>query len=335
MDHELAGPLREILRNRPSSITPDRIPADRARIEAAALPDAEIARDGAFTVTTHRLLDHDESGAVSLLVARPTDRPVPVPIAYSIHGGGMFAGHNRSAELTRELDQAQELGLAVVSVNYRLAPEHPDPTPVEDCYAGLLWTVRHATELGLDPGRLIVTGASAGAALAAGVALLARDRGGPEILGQLLLCPMFDDRVDSPSSRQMDGHGIWDATSSVTGWTALLGPRRGGAAVTEYAAPARAGSLVDLAPAYVEVGAYEALRDEAIQYAARISADGGSAELHVWAGAFHSFDEWVPHATVSRTARQARADWLRRLFAAADADDSGSAGRTEAKVPTR
>ncbi|MEU6145658.1 alpha/beta hydrolase fold domain-containing protein [Streptomyces sp. NPDC047081] len=318
VDDELDGPLRDILSRRPSSITPDRILTDRKRIGEAKLSDAEVSRDGAFTITTEKLLERDPSGAVAALIARPTGVAGLLPVAYSIHGGGMFAGHNRSAELARELDQAQELGMAVVSIDYRLAPEHPDPTPVDDCYAGLVWVIRNAARFGLDPDRVVVTGASAGGALAAGIALKARDSGGVPILGQLLLCPMVDDRVDSWSSRQMDGHGIWDSTSSVTGWTALLGDRRGGPDVSPYAAPARAASVADLPPAYVEVGAFEALRDETIAYAARISAEGGDAELHVWGGAFHSFDEWVPEARVSHTARRARADWLRRLFAAAD-----------------
>ncbi|MBT2456058.1 alpha/beta hydrolase fold domain-containing protein [Streptomyces sp. ISL-86] len=321
VDHELAGPLRDILSRRPSSITPDRILTDRKRVAEARLTDAEITRDGAFTLTTEKLLDGDPSGAVSVLIARPTGATGPVPVAYAIHGGGMFAGHNRSAELSRDLDQAQELGIAVVSIDYRLAPEHPDPTPVDDCYAGLVWTIENADRFGLDPERVFVTGASAGGALAAGVALKARDTGEVSVMGQLLLCPMTDDRVDSRSSRQMDGHGIWDSTSSVTGWTALLGDRRGGPDVSPYAAPARAASLAGLPPAYVEVGAFEALRDETISYAARLSSEGVDAELHVWGGAFHSFDEWVPDATVSHTARRARADWLRRLFAAADRTD--------------
>lgn len=335
VDHELAGTLTEILRGRPSSVTPEMMGRDRERIAAAALSDEQIRRDGAFTFESFDLLERDDTGAVSVLVIRPADRVGPLRVMYAIHGGGMFAGHNRSPELTRELDQAQELGTAVVSVNYRLAPENPDPIPVEDCYAGLLWTVAHARELGLDPRRAVVTGASAGGALAAGVALMARDRGAPPVLGQLLLCPMFDDRVDTASALQMTGHGIWDSVSSRTGWTALLGSRRGTDSVSQYAAPARAHTLAGLPSAYVEVGAFEALRDEAIAYATRICADGGDAELHVWGGAFHSFDEWVPRARVSATARRARADWLRRLFDAADTvDRSGSATpRTAWQVP--
>jgi acetyl esterase/lipase len=306
--------LREILKRRPPSLTPDMILTDRKRIAAARLSNQEIEHEGRFTLQSFVLDAH--RGDVSLLVARPSGTRTPVAFAYNMHGGGMIAGHNRSPELIGELDRAHELGMAVVSINYRLAPEHPDPTPVEDCYAGLLWTVAEAAELGLDADRVILTGASAGGALAAGVAMMARDRGGPPLLGQMLLCPMTDDRVATPSAAQMDGRGLWDATSNVTAWTALLGTRRGTEAVSPYAAPARATNLAGLPPAFIDVGAAEALRDEAIDYAARLSRAGVHAELHVWGGAFHSFDEWVPEARVSKTARAARVDWLARLLAA-------------------
>ncbi|MEJ8641122.1 alpha/beta hydrolase fold domain-containing protein [Streptomyces sp. MS1.HAVA.3] len=146
VDHELAGPLRDILSRRPSSITPDRILTDRKRVAEARLTDAEITRDGAFTLTTEKLLEGDPSGAVSVLIARPTGATGPVPVAYAIHGGGMFAGHNRSAELSRDLDQAQELGIAVVSIDYRLAPSTPTRPP--STTATRAWSGRSRTRTG-------------------------------------------------------------------------------------------------------------------------------------------------------------------------------------------
>src|SRR5436309_2751703 len=135
----------------------------------------------------------------------------------------MVAGHNRSPELVGELDRAEATGCAVIAVDYRLAPEHPDPAPIEDCYAGLMWLAENAAEFGIDPGRIILSGNSAGGALAAGLALLARDRGGPAVLGQFLQFPMLDDRCDSLSAVQMESVGMWDGRSNRTGWTALLG----------------------------------------------------------------------------------------------------------------
>ena len=142
--------------------------------------------------------------------------------------------------------------MAVVSVEYRLAPETPHPGPVEDCYAGLAWTAAHAAELGIDPDRIIVGGASAGGGLRRRLALLARDRGGPALAGQLLLCPMLDDRNVTMSSLQMTGLGIWDHAANNLGWTVLLGDAAGGPDVSPYAAPARAADLSGLPPAYIE-----------------------------------------------------------------------------------
>ncbi|GAB3886503.1 hypothetical protein GCM10029964_050900 [Kibdelosporangium lantanae] len=201
-----------------------------------------------------------------------------------------------------------------VSVEYRLAPEHPAPAGVEDCYAGLVWLAEHAGELGVDPNRIVVTGASAGGGLSAGVALMARDRGGPAIAGQMLLCPMIDDRNTTVSTRQYDGLGAWDRNNNDTGWDALLGPLRGTEEASPYAVPARAKDVSNLPPAYIDVGAAEIFRDEATEYALRIWATGGQAELHVWAGGYHGFAGFSPDAEVSRAATRARLSWLRRVL---------------------
>ncbi|MDX3574884.1 alpha/beta hydrolase, partial [Streptomyces sp. ID05-47C] len=238
----------------------------------------------------------------------------PRPVVYHVHGGGMVLGTNRVG-VDQILDWARELDMVVVSVEYRLAPEHPYPAPVDDVYAGLLWTAEHAKELGADPERIVIAGASAGGGLTAALALLLRDRGGPRPLGQVLLCPMLDDRNDTPSSHQMAGLGVWDRTANETGWTALLGEVRGGPDVSPYAAPARAEDLSGLPPAFLDVGSAETFRDEVVAYASRIWQAGGVAELHVWPGGFHGFDGFAPQAAVSRAARTAQLEWLRRLLA--------------------
>ncbi|NUU25554.1 MAG: alpha/beta hydrolase fold domain-containing protein, partial [Streptomycetaceae bacterium] len=173
----------------------------------------------------------------------------------------------------------------------------------------------HAAEIGADPERLLLAGESAGGGLAAALALLARDRGGPRPIGQVLLCPMLDDRNDSVSARQMAGLGVWDRTSNATGWRALLGDACGGPDVSAYAAPARASDLSGLAPAFIDVGSAETFRDEAVGYATRIWQAGGSAELHVWPGGFHGFTMMAPDAAVSRDAVAAPGRWLRRILA--------------------
>jgi acetyl esterase/lipase len=234
------------------------------------------------------------------------------PAIYFIHGGGMVSGDRTSIDVVLPLIDL--LDVLVVSVEYRLAPEHLDPTPVNDCYDGLVWTATHADDLGFDPSRLVIAGVSAGGGLAAGSALLARDKGGPRLAAQVLMCPMIDDRNRTVSSRQIEGIGVWDRTSNATGWSALLGDRHGTNGVSVYAAPARSTDLSRLPPAYIDCGSAEVFRDEAVAYASAIWAAGGVADLNVWAGGFHGFDTLASGASLSAAARDARVQFLRRTL---------------------
>ena len=207
--------------------------------------NAELARGGAFTVEECTVPGPAGSPDVALIVCRPSAATAAVPALYSVHAGGMIAGAARDA-LDRLLDLAEVVGAAVVSVEYRLAPETPHPGPVEDCYAGLRWTAAQP-----DVNQVVLVGGSAGGGIAAALALLARDRGGPAIAGPLLMCPMLDDRNDSPSVHQMAELPMWNRQANEVGWTALLGDARGGADVSPYAAPARATDLSGLPPAFV------------------------------------------------------------------------------------
>jgi acetyl esterase/lipase len=177
-----------------------------------------------------------------------------------------------------------------------------------------VWTAGHAEELGIDPDRPLIAGASAGGGLTSSLALLARDRGGPALTGQMLMRPMIDDRNDTPSSLQMAGRGVWDHAANETGWAALLGDKRGGPDVSPYAAAARASDLAGLPPAFLDVGFAETFRDETVAYAVRIWQAGGQAELHVWPGGFHGFDRLVPQARISQEAKAARLRWLQRVL---------------------
>ncbi|PZF79631.1 lipase [Jiangella anatolica] len=258
-------------------------------------------------------IDGADGAALRVSVLTPPGQRGPGPGIVHAHGGGMFMG-TRWTGVPMLLPWLVEHGAVAVTVEYRLAPEHPDPIPVEDVYAALTWTAAHAAELGIDPDRLMIEGGSAGGGLAAGATLLARDRGGPPLHAQLLICPMLDDRDATVSTRQIDGVGVWDRGSNRTGWTALLGDRRGGPDVSIYAAPARASDLSGLPPTFVDVGSAEVFRDECVAYAQGIWAAGGRAELHVWPGGYHGFDSLVPTAAVSRAAVAARDAWVRRMI---------------------
>jgi acetyl esterase/lipase len=295
-------------------LTVDAIPFLRAAEFIPRPTNEELSRGGAFTVEERSVPGPKGAPDVALLLCRPTSATGPVPALYFTHGGGMIAGTNRDG-LAEVLDLAEHVGAALVSVEYRVAPENPHPAPVEDSFAGLVWTASHADELGIDAARLVLIGGSAGAGIAAALALMARDRGGPALAGQLLMCPMLDDRNDSPSVHQMAGRPMWNRQANEVGWTALLGDARGGPDVSPYAAPARATDLSGLPPAFIDVGSADSFRDEDVDYATGIWRAGGVAELHVWPGGYHGFDGIAPTAGISRAAVAARADWLRRLLA--------------------
>ncbi|SIO89056.1 alpha/beta hydrolase [Nocardiopsis sp. JB363] len=313
-DPELLPALARVNAEMPPGIGPEQIDAMRVRAARLAPGDeTDMTLGGVFTESEHTA-PGSEGHAVPLLVWRPRETTATTGALYWIHGGGMIGGTHRGGEIPELLEIAHELDLIVVSVDYRLAPEHPHPAPVEDCYAGLVWSHENAAELGVDPERIVVGGASAGGGLAAAVNLLARDRGGPALRAQLLLYPMLDDRNASVSAHQMAGVGTWDRTSNDTGWGCLLQGAHGGPDTSPYAAPARAEDLSNLPPTYLEVGTAETFRDEVVEYASRIWKAGGRAELHVWPGGYHSFDAIAPDAALSRSARGQRLPWLRRVL---------------------
>ncbi|MFF9808149.1 alpha/beta hydrolase [Streptomyces coeruleorubidus] len=314
-DPELAGALELIKDMISPGLTLDEIAEVRQGPGIQMLADLDLTMGGTFEVEDRQVPGPRGEPDISLLICRPT-APATAgarPVIYHVHGGGMVIGNNRVG-VDVPLAWAQALDAVVVSVEYRLAPEHPYPAPIEDVYAGLLWTADHAAELGADPERIVIAGASAGGGLCAALALLTRDRKGPQPIGQVLMCPMLDDRNDTPSTYQMAGLGVWDRTANETGWTALLGSRRGGPDVPAYAAPARAEDLSGLPPAFLDVGSAETFRDEVVAYASRIWQAGGVAELHVWPGGFHGFDGFAPQAVLSQSARAAHVNWLRRLL---------------------
>ncbi|MEU4807372.1 alpha/beta hydrolase [Actinosynnema sp. NPDC023587] len=312
-DPEIEAALAEIVSPDAPPFTPETIPGMRAAMAAMFPPAAEQVGDAPVLVTEWKVPGPEGAPDLEITVLAPRDVEGPVPCLYNIHGGGMMVGH-RNMDVGRLLALVVELGVVAVNVEYRLAPEHPHPAPVEDCYAGLVWTVEHAAELGIDPARVVVMGGSAGGGLSAGVALLARDRGGPALAGQLLLCPMIDDTNTTVASHQYSNLGTWTRETNLAGWQSLLGDDYGTDAVSPYAAPTRATDLSGLPPAFIEVGSAETFRDEDTQYALRIWETGGQAELHVWSGAFHGFDMYVPEWHVSKIAIETRTSWLRRVL---------------------
>lgn len=296
--------------------TVERMPAEpgdwrsqRAAAEAAlAAWEAAAAEHGEITRSDFEVMSRD-GVAVPLRWYTPPgyDTSAAGPAAVYLHGGGMFLG---SVDLYDRYVAAYvaDSGVPLLAVDYRRAPEAPHPAPVEDCYSGLRWLVEHAGELGVAPERVAVMGDSGGGGLAAGVALLARDRG-PALAKQILIYPMLDDR-----NTALDPTLVPFASSTydlrTTGWSALLGDAVGGPDVPAVAAPARAEDVSESPATYVEVGELDILRDESIDYARRIAAAGTSVELHVHPGCPHGFERVSSEVDV---VRRSRADRIRAL----------------------
>lgn len=284
--------------------------ADSARLDT---PASVLTESGAISVEERFVPGPGGAPEVGLVILSPTGWVGPRPALFLVHGGGMVMGSSWGG-LEGVLEWVTELGLTVVSVNYRLAPEHPDPAPIEDCYAGLQWVADNAIEIGIDPEQIIVHGGSAGGGLAAGLALLARDRGGPSLAGQFLFCPMLDDRRLTQSSRDIEPGLPWDRHSNEWAWNALLAGNAGGDDVSIYAAPARASDLTGLPPTFIDVGSADTFRDECVEYASRLSGAGVSVEFHLWPGGVHGFEGLAPHSRIARGAEAARWSWLEAML---------------------
>jgi len=295
-------------------LTAQTIASSRAAMIETWPSVAEMLGDLPIDVSEHLAPGPAGAPDVAITVLRPRNQAAsPVPGFLNIHGGGMMVGH-RTMDVPPLADLVMELGAVAATVEYRLAPEHPHPAPVEDCHAALVWFAANASAFGIDPARIVVMGGSAGGGLSAGVALMARDRKSVDLAGQLLLCPMIDDRNVTVSSHQFVSETTWTRGTNELGWSSLLGAAKGTDAASPYAAPTRASDLSGLAPAYIEAGSAEVFRDENVDYATRIWAVGGEAELHIWSGGFHGFDIYAPQTELTRAALAARLSWLRRIL---------------------
>ncbi len=263
--------------------------AIRARMrEAANIPRPTDDRITEVEKIIPRL---DCESTFPIRIYAPKERKGLFPGLVFFHGGGFVMGDLESTH-PRCLRLSSDGNAVVVSVDYRLAPEHPFPAGIEDCYTALQWTADHAEAIGVDPQKLAVGGVSAGGCLAAGVALMARDREGPSIGFQLLIYPVLDDRLSTNSMHNGGDFPIWNSRNCRDMWRHYLGDSQ--EVVSPYAAPSRAQSLSRLPPAYIAIAEYDPLRDEALEYAMRLLQAGVPVELHQFAGTVHGFDGLLP-----------------------------------------
>ena len=227
-----------------------------------------------------------------------------LPAVVWIHGGGYVLGNADGDDGLCECF-VMEVNCVVVSIDYRLAPEHPYPAAIEDCYSGLKWTVDNAEELKIDTSRIAIAGASAGGGLTAALALMVRDRGEINIAFQMPLYPMLDDRNVTPSSYEINEENLpkaWNREANAIAWKMYLG-NNNSEQIPCYAAPSRAKDLTGLPPAYTFIGQLDPFRDETLEYVARLAQAGVPVEFHLYPGCFHGFDSIFNDAKVSRRAR--------------------------------
>lgn len=263
------------------------IPAARAHIDraVATMPSADTA---GVTVRDVRIVADEVGGAIMLRITTPDEAPRPIPMIYHLHPGGFCVG-NLDLIHPRMVQLAREVGAITVAADYRLAPEHPYPIPLQDSYAGLRWVADNADELGADAERIAVHGYSSGGGLAAAVTLLARDRGAPRIAYQYLNAPEIDDRLETVSARRFTDTPLWSLPNAVLSWKHYLGGAHeaGSDDVPVYAAPARATDFRGLPPTYIAVKQFDPLRDEGITYAQKLLEADVVVELHQFPATFH------------------------------------------------
>ncbi|CAM3538161.1 alpha/beta hydrolase [Marinicrinis lubricantis] len=291
-------------------LPPLQLPEDLQSIREQAIPPTSMAED---VRTKERIISGADSHDMLIKIYEPIHRDErKLPALLWIHGGGYVLGHPNGEDMICE-GFVQIADCVVVSPDYRLAPEHPFPAAIEDCYAALQWMTDAAAELNIDPARVAIGGASAGGGLTAALALMARDKGGPPICFQLPLYPMIDDRNVLSSSFEIMDNRVWNRTNNLAAWSMYLGEHEQ-SNISQYAAPSRARDLVGLPPAYSCVGQMDLFRDETIEYVARLAQAGVDVEFHLYPGGYHAFEHVVPEAEISQRVKKGYMEALKRAF---------------------
>ncbi|MGW8959114.1 alpha/beta hydrolase [Paenibacillus sp. NPDC055715] len=300
--------LRSILVQFPGFQLEENLELSRSYLSSPPIEKSEHVR------TTSRMIP-GVAGEMLVKIYEPAQRTdVTLPAMLWIHGGGYVMGHpDMDDALCERFVQAAKC--VVVSVDYRLAPEHPYPAAIDDCYAGLTWMTDKSESLGIDLDRIAIAGASGGGGLTAALALMARDKGGPALIFQMPLYPMIDDRNMTASSHEITAdNATWNRTNNLSAWNMYLGERTDANEMSPYAVPSRAESLAGLPPTYTCIGQLDLFRDETIEYVTRLAQAGVDVEFHLYPGSFHSFEVMVPQAEVSQRASQSYVDAIARAL---------------------
>lgn len=274
---------------------------------------ARIRDTSSIAVEEFAITHPEDSTTLNLKSFRPLTGSTEKPALLWIHGGGYVMGSAGDTDQTLA-HIALETDCTVFSVDYRLAPEHAYPAALDDCFDCLLWLQKHANQLKIDPARIAIGGASAGAGLTAALALRARDEGTQQVLFQLLIYPMLDHRHRTPSSRAIQDPNLWNEQTNRLAWALYLGALTDHDEIPLYASASLAADLTNLPPAFVCVGDLDIFLDEDIDYAQRLLQAGVPTELHVYPGAIHGFDMLAPDAAISQRLRTDVNNALQKAF---------------------
>ena len=250
---------------------------------------------------------------IRLRIYQPKTITKPVPVMLWLHGGGYLIGRPEMDDLPC-IQFVQELGICVVSVDYRLAPKHPFPAGLDDSYAALQWVVSQAQQLGVDIERIAIGGESAGGGLAAALVQYTCDRQEIHPLFQLLVYPMLDDRTVLRPEIDDSNSPTWTQKNNRFGWESYLGQACGAEDVPAYAVPARRDNLTNLPPAWIGVGSEDIFHDEDVAYAQRLRNQGIACELVIVPGAFHAFDVYNAQIPLVQEFRKSQMAALRKYL---------------------
>ena len=277
----------------------------------SAMPAPKIPED--ILVENLTIPGQAERTKIRLRIYKPKNIVAPTPVLIWMHGGGYVLGKPEQDDGSCA-QYVRELGIKVVSVDYRCAPKHPFPAGLEDCYSALEWVESHSEELGIDTNRIAIGGASAGGGLAAALIQLAHDRQEIAPVFQLLIYPMLDDRTVLRTDIDDSNNVTWSQKSNRFGWESYLGKPCGAEDVPAYSVPARREDLSGLPPAWIGVGSLDVFYDEDAAYAQRLKECGIECEMDIIPGAFHGFDVFDPKLSIVQDFRKSQISALKETL---------------------
>lgn len=308
MDIDYVHPqLRKAVEKLPVPDISKKLPRTMMRLATRVMP---VPRTESVTVSTVK------SGRLRLRVYRPEARRRAGGLLW-IHGGGLLYGDARQDEALCA-ETARDLGIVVVSANYRTVPENPFPAALDDVHAAWTWIHENEAELTVELTRIVIGGESAGAGLAASLVQRLHDEAGAQPIGQWLFAPMIDDRTAADESLDSIDHWVWNNASNRSGWCGYLPGHFGTSDVPTYAAAARRTDLAGLPPAYIAVGDIDLFRAEDEDYARRLERAGVPVDFDLVPGAPHGFENWARSTEVAQDLMARARTWLRLVLEAAD-----------------